>query len=229
MSPDPLRSLLDRLRSAGPHARNPSDGSGHGVFHTEAMRRFICGMQGQPSPVMLDLGPASGTNVAFLGERLGCKVYFDDLFAGIEKLAGTRRDGQLDQFLAARFPHAGSSMDGVLCWDVLDYLPGPAAHVFAAQLTRLLRPGGMLMALVGTIPHEDGCRKDYVIVDDEHLQHRLISTSLVPQPVRLRRDVERLFGALYVDECFLLRHHQQEYLFRKPLEGHSCPVPSSRS
>ena len=70
--------------SAGPHARNPSTGSG-----ARRLPRRRCGgssarMQGQPSPVLLDLGPVSGTNVSFLGERLGCKLHLEDLFADID-------------------------------------------------------------------------------------------------------------------------------------------------
>ncbi len=229
MPPDTLTSLLARLRSASRRARGPSDRTNHGVYRTRALRRFITGLQSQPGPVILDLGPVNGTSLSFLGDRLGCKVFIEDLFGDLDTIVRTGRAGQLAQYLASRFPHGEHSIDGVFCWDLVDYLPDPAARVLAAQLMRVLRPGGLLLALVAMIPYQGGYRTDYVIEDDEHLRHRLRSTSLTSQPVRLRRDVERLFGELQVEESFLLLHHQQEFLFRKPPEGHPWPVPSSRS
>ena len=42
--------------------------------------RFLGAVAPRPSPVILDLGPAIGTNVTFLGERLACKLLIGDLF-----------------------------------------------------------------------------------------------------------------------------------------------------
>ena len=34
---------------------------------------------------VLDLGPAIGSNITFLGERIGCKIDVNDLYADLER------------------------------------------------------------------------------------------------------------------------------------------------
>ena len=100
--------------------------------------------------MLIDFGPVIGTNVAFFGERLGCKLFIEDLFADYDRHA---RAGTLDQLPAAiesRFRHADASVDGVLCWDFFDFLAKPAAQALARQIVRMLRPGGAVMGFFCT-------------------------------------------------------------------------------
>ena len=50
-----------------------------------------------------------------------------------------------------RFRHEDGSVDGILCWDVFDFLPKAAAQALARQIVRMLRPGrlghGVLLQL----------------------------------------------------------------------------------
>ncbi len=36
------------------------------------------------APVLMDLGPVVGPNIAFFGEQLSCKIFVEDLFAEVE-------------------------------------------------------------------------------------------------------------------------------------------------
>jgi SAM-dependent methyltransferase len=224
-----LTGLLARLTSGGRRAPGAADLEGDGLFPTRALRRFVHTLQGKPAPAVIDLGPACGTNVSYLGEHLGCKIFVEDLFTDVERLVRARQADKLAQYLASRFPHGDGTVDGALCWDLIDYLPEPASRVLASQLTRLMRPGGVLLALFATVPRVNGYRTDYVIADDEHLRHRRRPTPLPSQPALLTHDIERLFQGLLVDACFLLVRHQQEFLFRKPPERRPWHGQSSRS
>ena len=44
---------------------------------------------------MMDLGPVIGPNITFLGERVGCKIHVEDLYADIDRHA---QQGALDRF-----------------------------------------------------------------------------------------------------------------------------------
>jgi hypothetical protein len=97
------------------------------------------------APVLIDLGPVIGANVSFFGEQLGCKLFIEDLFADYDRHS---RAGTLEEMATAmdkRFRHDDSSVDGILCWDVFDYLPKATAQALAKQIVRMLRPGGSVM------------------------------------------------------------------------------------
>ena len=63
-----------------------------------------------------------------------------DPFAEIDRhsRAGTR--DLLPETLAKRFTQADASVDGVLCWDIFDFLDVPAAKALAREVVRVLRP-----------------------------------------------------------------------------------------
>src|SRR4029079_12252368 len=110
------------------------------VFPTKALRKFIASLTSRDTPVLLALGPAVGGNVTFLGEQLGCKIFVEDIFADLERHA---RAGTLDafpSFLQNRLSQDNATVDGILCWDLIDYLDRPSAQQLAAELMRVLRP-----------------------------------------------------------------------------------------
>ena len=51
------------------------------IFSIRALPSFLTLLSRQTAPMMLGLGPVVGANVTFLGERLGCKLFVEDLFA----------------------------------------------------------------------------------------------------------------------------------------------------
>src|SRR5262245_65420258 len=98
----------------------------------------------RPEPRLLDLGPVVGTNVMFFGEQLGCKILVEDVFKDIDRHVREGKVADLPAFFAKRFPQEDGSVDGILCWDVFDYLDKAAAAPLAQQLVRVLRPDGLL-------------------------------------------------------------------------------------
>jgi hypothetical protein len=212
-------SLLDRLaprRSDSDPSPGPSAGDDP-VFATKALRKFLTSLTANASPALLDLGPVVGSNVSFFGEQLGCKIFVEDIYADLDRHI---RDGKLDQlpeFLKGRFPQATGSVDGVLCWDLIDYLNKPSAQAVASELTRVLRPDGALLGFFGTTQPLDARYTKYIIVDEVTLKHRSYPAERGRQTVLLNRDIIKLFGGLRVSDSFLLHNNLREVLFRKPL------------
>ena len=169
--------------------------------------------------MLLDLGPVVGSNVSFFGEQLGCKIFVEDIFADLDRHV---RDGKLDAlpaFLKTRFPQADGSVDGILCWDIIDYMDRPAAQALAAQLTRVLRPDGALLGFFGTAQPRDTRYTKYIIVDEVNLKHRPYAAARGRQAILLNRDIIRLFAGLRVSDSFLLQNNLREILFRKPAKA----------
>ncbi len=210
--------LLDRIapRKIEPDTAVATAVADDPVFATKALRKFLTYLTSRSSPALLDLGPVVGSNVSFFGEQLGCKIFVEDVYADLERHI---REGRLDAFpafLKTRFTEETSAVDGILCWDLIDYLDRQSAQALADQLTRMLRPEGALLGFFGTAQPRDTRYTKYIIVDDVNLKHRPYPASRGRQSILLNRDIIRLFTSLRVSDSFLLQNNLREILFRKP-------------
>ena len=210
--------LLDRLATRRNDADVPQNPSAvdDPVFATKALRKFLTCLTSRESPVLLDLGPVVGSNVSFFGEQLGCKIFVEDIYADLDRHVREGKLEALPEFLKKRFPQEGGTVDGILCWDLVDYMDKNSAQYLATELTRLLRPDGALLGFFGTAKTHDSRYTKYVIVDEVNLKHRSYAAARGQQTVLLNRDIIRLFPGLRVSDSFLLKNNLREILFRKP-------------
>ena len=211
--------LLDRLATRKtepdvPHRQVPSDDDP--VFATKALRKFLSCLTSRESPVLVDLGPVVGSNVSFFGEQLGCKIFVEDLFADLDRHVRAGTLEALPAFLKKRFPQDTGSVDGILCWDLNDYLDRAAAQALAGELTRVLRPDGALLGFFGTAQAREARYTKFIIADEVNLKHRSYEAARGRQAILLNRDIIKLFAGLRVSDSFLLQNNLREILFRKP-------------
>ncbi|HXI31160.1 MAG TPA: class I SAM-dependent methyltransferase, partial [Vicinamibacterales bacterium] len=189
----PRKNEPDALPQGAPVGDDP-------VFATKALRKFLSCLTSRESPVLLDLGPVVGSNVSFFGEQLGCKIFVEDIFADVDRHV---RDGGLEAlpaFLKRRFAIEDGSVDGILCWDVIDYLDRPAAQELATQLTRVLRPDGALLGFFGSAAPRDMRYTKFIVVDEVNLKYRPYPALRGRQAVLLNRDIIRMFAGLRVSD-----------------------------
>ena len=186
------------------------------LFATKALQKFLQTLTAREFPVLLDLGPVVGSNVSFFGEQLGCKIFVEDIFADLDRHVREGKLDQLPEFLKKRFPQAEGEVDGILCWDLIDYLDRPAAQELATQLTRVLRPDGALLGFFGNAPSQESRYTKFIIVDDVNLRYRSYAAARGRQATLPNRDIIRLFSGLRVSDSFLLKNNLREILFRKP-------------
>jgi hypothetical protein len=215
--------LLDRLapRKNEPDLRPNGPASGAAddpVFVTKALPKFLQTLTSREQPVLLDLGPVVGSNVSFFGEQLGCKIFVEDIFADLDRHIRGGKLEELPAFLAKRFPQPDGVFDGILCWDLIDYMDKASAHALAEQLTRVLRPDGALLGFFGTVAPRDTRYTKYIIVDEVNLRHRSYAAARGRQAILLNRDILRMFPGLRVSDSFLLQNNLREILFRKPVD-----------
>jgi hypothetical protein len=212
--------LLDRIAPRRPDQEPLAVGAGlmvdDPVFATKALRKFLTMLTARESPVLLDLGPVVGSNVSFFGEQLGCKIFVEDIFADLDRHVREGKSDELPAFLKKRFPQIDDTVDGILCWDLIDYLDRPAAQELATQLTRVLRPEGALLGFFGSAQPRETRYTKYIIVDEVNLRHRSYPAARSRKASLLNRDIIRLFPGLSVSDSFLLQNNLREILFRKP-------------
>ena len=209
-----VRRMIDGRRAA--RLLRGVDSSEDVVRPSKVLGRVLDLMTQVPSPVLLDLGPVTGSNVSFLGERLGCKLHLEDLFSDVDRLARSGTAQDVRAMLANGLSYEADSVDAVLAWDLFDYLAPEEASTLAGRIARVLRPGGLVMAFFTTVGFDRAVYRKYIIEDAEHLRHRWLPYARPPQRVLLGGEVERLFAPLEVTESHLLTHHQRETLLRRP-------------
>jgi hypothetical protein len=181
---------------------------------SKVLRKFLSAVAQQPSPILVDLGPVVGPNISFFGERLSCKIHVVDLFGELEKTRRAQREGLAD-LLMARLVQGPDSADGILCWDLFDFLDKSTSLVLAAQLTRMLRKGGALYAFFGTSAADLTCYTRFVVESDDGFRQKTYPATPVKRNVLVNRDINRMFEGLVVAESVLLKSNTREALFRK--------------
>ena len=186
---------------------------------TKAFPRFLAALQSVEEPTLLDLGSVVGANVTFFGEQLGCKVYVEDLAADIDRHVRESRIGELPAFLEQRFARDPGSVDGIICWDLFDYLERPAVEVLARQLVQRLRPNGVLLAFFhqtgAGAPAPSPCIR-HIVLDQRTLEQRPYAAARGKLRPLLNRDIQRMFEPLTITDQFLLKSNVREVVFRKP-------------
>jgi hypothetical protein len=203
--------------AARPHEKTvTTTATNEKTLGTKAFGKFLSALSNRESPVLLDLGPVVGNNINFFGERLGCKFVVEDVYANIEKFAKENRTSELAAFLSSRFQQPDGSFDGILCWDIFDYLDKQAGPVLAREMTRLLKPGGALMSFFATVTQPEQEYTRFLVVDDKNFKHRPYPAARPRQAVLVNRDINRMFEGLTVWESFLLMTKTREIVFRKP-------------
>ena len=203
-------SGADAAPAVAPVARDPDV-----VAQSKVLPRFLSAIT-QPAPVLVDLGAVVGANIAFFGERLACKIFVEDLITEVEACTRRGERDRLGAVLSARLKQPDESVDGILCWDLFDFLDRASGRVLAERLARLLRKGGALYGFFGTTAVDLGSYSRFSIEGDDRLRVRPVPATPVRREVLVTRDISKMFSGLIVTESVLLKSNTREILFRKP-------------
>ena len=206
------RKVADATSAAETSVTTSTDAA----YATKALQKFLSCLQSSENPLLLDLGPVVGSNVTFFGEQLGCRIRVEDISADIDRHVKTTTLDQLPEFFKKRFAEQAGTVDGILCWDVFDFLERPAAQALASAVSALLKPDGCLLGFFSTANTADSLYTKYVVVDHSTLKYRNYPAPRPRQRSLLNGDIIKLFKDLRVTDSFLMKSQMREMLFRKP-------------
>jgi SAM-dependent methyltransferase len=213
--------------SAAGSARAPESPESTRV--SNGLKEFLWNLDGLGRGTLLDLGPAWQTTLTFFIER-GFRVSSEDILRGwkaflIEEETRLRNDadarekldmtpsGRATRFMAENLQYPRASFDAVLLWDLLDYLEPILAKQIVANLTELLRPGGVILAMFHSKKPEGFQR--YRVADSHTVQ--VISSAVIcpAQKVYQNREIQDLFARYRTTKSFVGRDQLRETLFIK--------------
>jgi SAM-dependent methyltransferase len=196
---------------------------------SNGLKEFLWNLDGLGRGTLLDLGPAWQTTLTFFIER-GFRVSSEDVLRGwkaflIEEETRLRNDadarekldmtpsGRAARFMAENLQYPRASFDAVLLWDLLDYLEPMLVKQIVANLTELLRPGGVILAMFHSKKPEGFQR--YRVADSHTVQ--VISSAVIcpAQKVYQNREIQDLFARYRTTKSFVGRDQLRETLFIK--------------
>ncbi len=196
---------------------------------SNGLKEFLWNLDGLGRGTLLDLGPAWQTTLSFFIER-GFRVSSEDILRGwkaflteeetrLRSYEDAREtldmtpSGRAARFLAENLQYPRASFDAVLLWDLLDYLEPTLAKQMIANLTELLRSGGVILAMFHS-KRPEGFQR-YRVADSHTLQ--VVSTAVIcpAQKVYQNREIQDLFARFRTMKSFVSRDQLRETLFIK--------------
>ena len=123
---------------------------------SSGLREFWKAIQLSPGLQILDLGSASQANISFITD-LGLKLYTADLLHSLLLTAPAANgdpeaqfEFDLNDFFRDNLNYADGQFDGILCWDLFDYVSDPLIKPLIEGLHRCLKPGGIVLSFFHT-------------------------------------------------------------------------------
>ena len=227
----PLKDLLRGSRG-GPQGYSPAPppGTPRGASHplrgsvsvdtrpSRGLEEFFSQIRDQSGLTILDLGGATQKNVTFITE-LGHRLYSEDFLAILHETFGDDETGQsnpgrIDYFLKQTLDYPEGQFDGVLVWDVLEYLSPALLNAVVERLHQVVRPKGYMLAFF----HSDDKLQGVPCYTFRIAQRNALEVSQqgTRKPTQLfnNRGLERLFGRFDSVKFFLTRERLREVIIR---------------
>jgi hypothetical protein len=198
--------------------RNGGSGAAAAIRPSRGLEEFFSYIRGQSGLTILDLGGATQKNVSFITD-LGHRLYSEDFLKILHESFGPDGEdqsnpGRIEYFLKQALDYPEGQFDGVLVWDVLEYLAPALLAAVIERLQQIVRPKSYLLAFF----HADD-KQDLVqcyTFRIEGMSALEVSQQGMRRPMQLfnNRSVEKLFGRFDSVKFFLTRERLREVIIK---------------
>jgi SAM-dependent methyltransferase len=197
-------------------------GNSQTVYSTRTSRglaEFFTQIRDTSGLTILDLGGATQKNVSFITD-LGHRLYSEDFLRilsdtfGVDDTVDQANPGRIEYFLKQTLDYPEGHFDGVLVWDVLEYLNPALLNAVVERLHKIVRPKAYMLAFF----HADD-KLDAVPLYTFRIE-QVNSLEVLQQgmrrPVQLfnNRSLEKLFGRFESVKFFLTRERLREVIIK---------------
>ena len=187
---------------------------------SRGLEQFFTYVRGQVGLSVLDFAGASQENINFI-TNLGHRLYSEDFVRTLDDVFGGEdpndqaNQGRIDQFLRQTLNFEKDQFDGVLVWDVLQYLTPALLTATLEKLCTIVRPQGYLLAYF----HADEKARQvpfysFRIKDQKNLLINQRGTR-TPAQIFNNRSLEKLFQKFESVKFFLTREQLREVIVRR--------------
>ncbi|HEY1337999.1 MAG TPA: class I SAM-dependent methyltransferase [Bryobacteraceae bacterium] len=231
--PGPLKNLLRGGRGGSAPNLPPAAGgsvrslfaSRHGAEESIATRQsrgleeFFKYIRDQSGLTVLDLGGATQQNVSFI-TNLGHRLYSENFLQilaetfGPDDTVDQSNPGRIEYFLKQSLDYPEGHFDGVLIWDVLEYLAPPLLVAVVERLNKIVRPKSYMLAFFHSDDKQDAVPAYTFRIQE--LNKLQVAQHGMHHPAQLfnNRSLEKLFGKFESVKFFLTRERLREVIIK---------------
>ncbi len=183
------------------------------------MEEFFSYIRGQSGLTILDLGGATQQNVSFI-TNLGHRLYSEDFLQilsetfGPEGAADQSNAGQIEYFLRQALDYPEGHFDGVLIWDVLEYLAPALLAAVVERLHKIVRPKSYMLAFFHSDNKLEAVPYYTFRIQEVNLLQVAQQGSRHPAQLFNNRSLEKLFGPFESVKFFLTRERLREVIIK---------------
>jgi hypothetical protein len=176
------------------------------VNESRMLKKYMYFLEQRDKPVILDIGPVSGSNISFF---LNCasKLHVFDM------LAETHQAEDAEHFLSL-FDYQEYSLDGIHLWDVPDHLNNRLLSLLVRKLHSLLKPDGLMTLIASTTSGVQPYPLFFAIRDDCTAFLQKTTTRRLSYFYRTNRDIERSMRPFKQFNSFICTNGIREFLFK---------------
>jgi hypothetical protein len=186
---------------------------------SRGLEQFFGSFREQTGLAILDLGGAYQENVNFI-TSLGHKFYSEDFLRIFHQtFAGDGQEqaspSRIDYFLRQSLDYPDAHFDGVLAWDVLEYLAPPLLSATVDRLLRILKQQGYLLAFFHSADRLETVPCYTFRIQDLHTLQVGEYNRRATLQIFNNRSLEKLFQKSDSVKFFLTRERLREIIVRK--------------
>jgi 2-polyprenyl-3-methyl-5-hydroxy-6-metoxy-1,4-benzoquinol methylase len=230
--PGPFKNILRGRGGVPPGGPSPA-GPPRGVFPGKAGRsgdsvsirqsrgleQFFSHIRDQAGLTILDLGGATQQNVNFI-TNLGHRLYSEDFLQilhetfGVNDTVDQSNPGRIDYFLRQALEYEEGQFDGVLIWDVLEYLEPPLLAAVMERLRKIVRPNSYMLAFFHSDEKLDSVPFYTFRIQEVNALQVAQNGSRHPTQLFNNRSLEKLFGRFDSVKFFLTKERLREVIVK---------------
>jgi 2-polyprenyl-3-methyl-5-hydroxy-6-metoxy-1,4-benzoquinol methylase len=186
---------------------------------SRGLEEFFTYIRDQSGLRILDLGGATQKNVTFITD-LGHRLYSEDFLQILNDTFGTdgttdqSNPGRIEYFLKQTLDYQEGQFDGVLVWDVLEYLAPALLTAVVERLQHVVRPKSYMLAFFHAEDKLDAVPFYTFRIGGANALE--VAQHGVRQPAQLfnNRSLEKLFGRFESVKFFLTRERLREVIIK---------------
>ena len=197
----------------------PADRSDYPAYPTQNLKRLVELLRGSPRPHLLDIGRLTDRNIEWFIHK-DFRVTIDEQFHKLPaappavESASPRRPEPAPPALLPPLEFPDGQFDAVIAWDLYDFLAPLQAQALTAEIGRVLKPRGLLLAFF----HSDRSVAErairYHILQDDRLEYHP-TRGVARRRVYENMDIQQIFSEFEVVNTCFLANQVREVLVRR--------------
>jgi 2-polyprenyl-3-methyl-5-hydroxy-6-metoxy-1,4-benzoquinol methylase len=186
---------------------------------SRGLEEFFTQIRDTSGLTILDLGGATQKNVSFITD-LGHRLYSEDFLRiltetfGLDDTVDQANPGRIEYFLKQTLDYPEGHFDGVLVWDVLEYLNPVLLNAVVERLHKIVRPKAYMLAFFQADDKMDAAPIYTFRIEQVNSLEVLQQGLRRPAQLFNNRSLEKLFGRFESVKFFLTRERLREVIIK---------------